>query len=122
MTNTAVPWCEGVRKRVLRDTTWDIPVCTIADETRCGRKKVRPATQLSPESFNVSMNMYHYEYKRFMEWFNTTLRRGAVSFMYPTIDDIDGHEEEYRFVPGSNISPDNPGGLIVHVPMQWEKV
>lgn len=122
MTDTAATWPEGVRKRVLRDTTWDIPVGTIADETRCGRKKVRPANQLAPTSYNVSMNFKYYEYKIFLNWFKTTLRHGAVSFKYPAIDDIDGHEVEYRFVPGSTITPDNPGGLIVHVPMQWEEV
>ncbi len=122
MTSTAVPWAEGVRKRVLRDTTWDIPVGVIADETRCGRKKTRPTTQLAPESFNVSMNFTLAEYKIFKNWFKTTLRNGAVSFLYPAIDDVNGEDVEYRFTPGSSIKPDNPGGLVVHVPMQWEEV
>lgn len=118
----AATWPEGVRKRVMRDTTWEIPISVIADETRCGRKKVRPANQLAPDIFNVSMNFTYEEYVIFKNWFKTTLRRGAISFMYPAIDEINGLDVEYRFVPGSSIQPDNPGGKIVHVPMQWEEV
>lgn len=118
----AAAWPEGVRKRVLRETTWVMPICVIADETRCGKKKVRPSTQLAPDSFNVSMNFTYEEYVLFKSWFKTTLRKGAVSFMYPEIDAINGQDKEYRFVPGSTIEPDNPGGKIVHVPMQWEEV
>lgn len=118
----AAAWPEGVRKRVMRDTTWDIPINVIADETRCGRKKVRPANQLAPSVFNVSMNFKYEEYVIFKHWFKETLRSGAVSFMYPQVDAINGLDVEYRFVPGSSIQPDNPGGKIVHVPMQWEEV
>lgn len=119
----AATWPEGVRKRVLRDSTsWDIPVNVIADETRCGKKKVRPSAQLTPESYNVSMNFTHDEYKLFKAWFKNTLKCGAVSFLYPQIDDINGQDVEYRFSPGSSLNPDNPGGKIVHVPMQWEEV
>lgn len=118
----AANWPEGVRKRVLRDTTWDMPVCAIADETRCGRRKVRPATQLTPDTFNVSMNFTYEEYLLFKQWFKTTLRHGALSFLYPQIDAVNGNNVEYRFVPGSSVQPDNPGGKILHVPMQWEEV
>lgn len=118
----AVAWPQGVRKRVLRDSTWEIPISVIADETRCGRKKVRPSATLQPDTFNVSMNFTYEEYVIFKYWFKNILRKGALTFMYPAVDAINGQDVEYRFVPGSSISPDNPGGKIVHVPMQWEEV
>ena len=116
-----IAWPDEIRKRVLRDSTWDFASGTVADETRCGRRRVRPALQLQPDGFTVSMNMTHDEYMVFKYWYKVSLRKGALTFAYPQIDAINGGNKEYRFVPSTKPAFDNPGGKIVHVSMQWEE-
>ena len=115
-------WPEGVRQRVARETTWDDPTGTVSDQTRCGRRKVRPALALQPESFKVTINLRYSEYIIFKNWFRRTLRRGALSFGYPQLDVSGGEIVEYRFVPGSSISYSNTSGRNVKATMEWEEV
>lgn len=119
-----ISWPVGVRQTILRDTQWTVPVCTIADETRCGRKKVRVSNTLQPTTFNVSIRMTIDEAKIFINWYRGNCRNGAESFLFPRIDDITGTNElvEYRISPNTNVEWDNPSGLLTTCKMQWEEV
>ena len=117
-----IAWADGVRQKVLRESTWTTPLGVIADETRCGRKKTRPALSLQPTKFNVSMQLPYSEYVIFKNWFRTSLRMGALSFGFPEIDVVNGDIVEYRFVAGTEPQYSNPSGNIVKVTMEWEEV
>ena len=116
-----ISWPAGVRMRVLRETTWTTPLGVIADETRCGRKKTRPALSLQPTKFHVSMQFPYSEYVIFKQWYRQSLRMGALSFGYPEIDATDGDIVEYRFTPGTEPQYSNVSGNIVKVTMEWEE-
>ncbi|MBR6079928.1 MAG: hypothetical protein IKP60_07215 [Treponema sp.] len=117
-----IAWPEGVRQRIQRDSGWKNPTGTVADKTRCGRKKVRPALSLQPKVFSVSILLRYSEFVIFDDWFTKTLRHGALSFAYPRIDRIGGEPVEYRFVPGSEVSYSNAGGTLTKASMEWEEV
>lgn len=117
-------WPNGVNKRILRSTSWDMPTATIADETRSGRKKVRMSGNCQPQSFSVKMHMTLAEKKIFLSWFKSNLYFGANTFAFPNIDAMSEETAdltEYRLVPGSTISWSNPSGDILEVSMQWEE-
>jgi hypothetical protein len=117
-----VGWPAGVSKKVLRDTTWDLPSGVIADKTRSGKDKVRAGHASAPKSFRVILRMYLDEYRVFENWYINTTRKGALSFAFPKVNDNSGVIAEYRFAPGSNISVSNPGALILTVNMEWLEV
>jgi hypothetical protein len=118
-----VSWPAGVRTKVLRDTTWDLPSGTIADKTRSGKYKVRAGHASEPKSFRVTMRMYLDEYRIFEDWYINITRKGTFSFAFPKINDNSaGIINEYRFNPGSKLSVSNPGGLVVEVGMEWLEV
>ena len=116
-----ISWPTGVRMRALRETTWTTPLGVIADETRCGRKKTRPALSLQPMKFNVSMQFRYSEYVIFKNWFRQSLRNGALTFGFPELDAVDGEIVEYRFSPGTEPQYSNVSGNIVKVTMEWEE-
>lgn len=115
-------WPYDVPMKVARDTTWELPTGTVADETRSGRRKVRPANFLQPDTFAVSITVDYDKYIVLRNWFRNDLRKGALSFGYPRVDEIGGGIVEYRFVPGTSISCSNPKGKKVKLSMQWEEV
>ena len=118
----AATWPENVNQRILRDTEWETPVNVIADQTRCGRKKVRPGLTMQPQVFTVRMNFDPAEQVIFKEWYSTTLRNGAVSFLFPDIEKLTVNNKEYRFSEGSSIRWGNPSGTTRTASMQWEEV
>lgn len=119
----AVKWPDGVRKLVRRDGfSGEIPVSVISDQTRCGRRKRRPALQCQPQEFNVSMVMTAEEFFIFKNWYDVNLYHGALTFVYPKIDAINGPNVEYAFSPNSGISWTNDSGKIIKVSMKWEEV
>lgn len=97
-------------------------VGTVADETRCGIKKVREANTFTPNHYSVTMRFNVAEYHAFKTWFTYNLRKGAKSFLFPRIDDEQGVDVEYRFVPSSRLNVSNIGGQILEVTMEWEEV
>lgn len=115
-------WPGGVNTKVRRDTTGTVPVGVTADETRCGRKRVRASNQLSPRTFSVTMMFTYDEFALFEDWFHGELRRGAESFLFPRINSPEGGLVEYRFTPGSSYGWENTSGKIVRVSMEWETV
>ena len=117
-----IAWPDGVNTVVLRETTGSIPVGVIADETRCGRKRTRPANQTAPRVFSVVMKFSYQEFIIFENWFLNDLRNGALSFAFPRINGIEKELTEYRFSPGTNYEWENPSGKIIKVNMQWETV
>lgn len=120
-----INWAEGVNKRILRASSWETQTATVADETRCGRKKVRMSGNCQPQTFSVRMHMKLSEKKVFMEWFKESLFYGANTFAFPQVDALTGESaenREYRFVPGSSISWSNVSADILEVSMQWEEV
>jgi hypothetical protein len=114
-----VSWPAGVRKTVLRETTWELPSGTIADKTRSGKYKVRAGHASEPMPFAVAMHLTLDEYRILESWYIGTTRKGALSFGFPKINDTVGTMVEYRFVPGSRIAVSNPGALILNVRMEW---
>jgi hypothetical protein len=114
-----VGWPAGVRQKVLRDTTWELPSGTIADGTRCGKDKVRAGHASESKSFAVTMNIPLNEYRILENWYINSTRKGVFSFAFPKINDNTGAIVEYRFAPGSKISVSNPGALIVNIKMEW---
>lgn len=117
-----IAWPDGVRQRIQRDSGWKNPNGTLADKTRCGRKKTRPSGQLQPRKFSVSILLRYDEYETFDDWYTVTLRHGALTFAYPRIDRIDGPLTEYRFSPGTDVSYSSVGGRHVKASMEWEEV
>ena len=117
-----IAWANGVNTKVRRGSSGQVPVGVLADKTRCGRKKTRPANQLEPKSFNVEMLFSLEEFRRFRDWFDVACMRGAISFAFPRIDDNTGDMVEYRFVPNTSYSWSNETGRLVKVSMQWETV
>jgi hypothetical protein len=117
-----VNWPSGVRQKVLRDTTWDLPSGTIADKTRSGKYKVRAGHASAPKSFMVAMRIPLNEYRILEDWYTNTTRKGVFSFGFPKINDNSEILTEYRFVPGSTLSVSNPGGLILDITMEWVEV
>jgi hypothetical protein len=114
-----VGWPKGVRQKVLRDTTWELPSGTIADETRSGKYKVRAGHAMVSKPFKVMMRIPLEEYRIFEDWYIAVTRKGVFSFGFPKINDNSGVITEYRFNPGSSLSVSNPGGLILEVSMEW---
>jgi hypothetical protein len=114
-----VNWPTGVRQKVLRNTTWELPSGTIADKTRSGKYKVRAGHVSEPRSFSVTMNIPLEEYRILEDWYINIARKGVLSFGFPKINDNSGVIVEYRFAPGSKISVSNPGALILNVRMEW---
>jgi hypothetical protein len=117
-----VNWPSGVSQKVLRDTTWELPSGTIADQTRSGKYKVRAGHATEPKSFSVTMNIPLEEYRILESWYIGVTRKGVFSFGFPKINDNSEVITEYRFVPGSGISVSNPGALILNVRMEWLEV
>lgn len=116
-----IAWPAGVNARARRGTSGQSPVGVKADETRCGRKKTRPSSQLAPKTFDVQMVFTLEEFRLFRAWFDGPCMRGAMSFAFPRIDDDTGDPVEYRFAAGSSWSWSNESGRIVRVTMQWEE-
>jgi hypothetical protein len=114
-----VSWPSGVRQKVLRDTTWELPSGTIADQTRSGKYKVRAGYASAPGLLRVMMRIPLEEYRILEDWYITVTRKGVFSFRFPKINDNSGVITEYRFNPGSSLSVSNPGGLILDVSMEW---
>jgi hypothetical protein len=117
-----VGWPAGVSKRVLRDTSWELPSGVVADQTRSGKYKVRAGHASAPKSFRVTMRMYLEEYRIFEEWYINTVRKGVLSFGFPKLNDNSATIKEYRFNPGSTLSLSNPGGLFVDISMECLEV
>jgi hypothetical protein len=117
-----VNWPAGVRQKVLRDTTWELPSGTIADKTRSGKYKIRAGHASEPGSFKVIMRIPLEEYRILEDWFINVTRKGVFSFSFPKINDNSGVITEYRFNPGSTLSVSNPGGLILDISMEWLEV
>lgn len=115
-------WATGVNKKILRNSKGSVPVCVIADETRCGAKKRRYSSQLSPKVFNITMHFSTTEFVTFQSWFESTLRHGALSFGFPQIDAVNGSDTEYVFQDGTSYEWSNVSGIIVEVTMTWEEV
>jgi hypothetical protein len=117
-----VSWPAGVRRTVLRDTSWELPSGTVADETRSGKYKVRAGHASAPKSFGVTIRMPLNEYRVFENWYTATTRKGALSFGFPKLNDNTGTVTEYRFAPGSALSVSSPGALLVDIKMEWLEV
>jgi hypothetical protein len=109
--------------KVLRATTWDVPVGVIADKTRCGRKKRRPSNQLAPKVYSVTLQFKTLtDYNTFKSWFEETLYHGALSFSHPDLEGIDGTLKEYAFQEESTVGYSNTSGHIMQATMTWEEV
>ena len=113
----------NINYTLLKSTEWDDPVDVIADQTRCGAKKTRPAAQSSPESYSITLQFPTYaDCNAFKAWFRNTLYKGALSFWFPKIDQVDGENTEYRFQAGSKVHYMNVSGKIIRATMIWEEV
>jgi hypothetical protein len=117
-----IAWPDGVNKKILRSSSWNLPLGVISDQMRSGKSKTRAGLVKSPMSLSVTMNMKLEEYLVFRNWFNNALRRGVFSFAFPQIDNNTGTIKEYRFAPDANISIKNPSGDIIELSMQWEEL
>lgn len=115
-------WPAGVNTKIRRATSGSVPVGVTADETRCGRKRVRASSQLAPRTFSVTMMFTYGEFALFEAWFAGELRHGAESFVFGRINSSGGEPEEYRFSPGSSYNWENTSGKMVTVTMEWETV
>ena len=58
------------------------------------------------------------EYTNFSTWYNTTLKRGALSFEFPKIDGTGN--SEYRMTSAPSYS--NESGKVIRCDMEWEEV
>lgn len=112
-----------IKYKVLRATEWDDHVGVIADQTRCGAKKTRPANQLNPEVYDVTLQFSNPDIcNTFRTWFRSTLYHGALSFGFPKLNDSSGTITEYRFQEDSKVHYSNTGGLVMQAQMTWEEV
>jgi hypothetical protein len=102
-----INWPAGVNKKVLRNSSWNLPSGVIADQMRSGKYKVRAAHRQKPVSFSVVFYMREAEYQLFLDWFNNVCYRGALTFGFPKIDSVNGPTTEYRFSPDSSIQVTN---------------
>jgi hypothetical protein len=66
--------------------------------------------------------MTEAEYQLFVNWWENSCRKGAVSFSFPRIDAKNGTATEYRFAAGQDIKVSNPSGDILELQMSWETV
>lgn len=118
-----INWASNVNTKARRETNGTVPVGVIADQTRCGRKRFRPANQLAPRKFSVVMKFNYDEFVRFENWFANDLMHGALTFAFPRINGNDSTDlVEYRFVDGSSYSWENTSGKMITVSMEWETV
>jgi hypothetical protein len=117
-----IDWPAGVNKKVLRNSSWNIPSGVIADETRSGKYQVRAAHRQKPVPFSVVFRMKEAEYQLFLSWFNNACGRGALTFAFPRIDAKGNTITEYRFSPNQDIHVTNPSGDILEIQMTWETV
>lgn len=119
----SVSWASGVNQRVLREGgAWEIPNGTKADKTKSGKIKMRAAESCAPMTYKVQMRFTPDEYSSFMYWYLNTTQRGALTFLFPQIDAVNGVEVEYGFVPGTSISVRNPSARSIDVNMEWYSV
>ncbi len=94
---------------ILRQTTGELSLNVISDQTRSGKSKTRMGHAQSPDSLNVVFLFNLTEWHLFKAWYRTTLKSGVETFAYPIIDDNTGEMAEYRIVSKpawSNISGD----------------
>lgn len=126
----SVNWHKDVNTRILRQSSWNDVVGTIADDTRAGTRKVRAGNTFAPKTYSVKMRFNLEEYTTFKNWFEITTRKGAIPFMFPDIEtshdkykfsELDNNVL-YRFVPSSTISYSNSAGNLIDVSMEWEIV
>lgn len=111
--------------KVLRDTTWSMPIGFIADETRAGTRKVRGANTAQPNSFSVKLRFETLnDYETFDFWYNYTSRKGLFAFKFRNLKKhaSSGSERIYRFSADGTPQVNNVGGEVVDVSMIWEEV
>jgi hypothetical protein len=117
-----IDWPAGVNKRVLRQSSWGLPSGVIADQTRSGKYKTRAAHYRAPRTFSVVFHMTEAEYQLFVVWWETSCRRGALSFAFPRLDAKNEAPAEYRFAADQDIRVSNVNGDILELQMTWETV
>jgi len=126
----SVNWNVNVNTKVLRKSSWEDTVGTIADETRAGTRKVRASSTFAPTTYDVKMRFNLDEYEVFKSWFEVTTRKGAIPFLFPDLEtshskytfDVNDNNVLYRFAPSSTIKYSNEAGNFITVSMDWEKV
>lgn len=114
----------------MRDSAWSDVVGTVADETRAGTRKVRMSNTFAPKSFSVKMRFSTAEYYIFRDWFDVTIRKGAIAFLFPDLETSHptyrfsqaDNNRLYRFKPSSTVRYSNTAGDIIDVDMEWEEV
>lgn len=116
-----VNWAQGVNKNVMQSSTWTHELGIIADNTRCGVRKVRANNVYAPPQYSVTMHFTLAEKNLFMDWYDDVCRKGLFPFRFPDIEKR-GSESIYSFAPNSMLSFSNLGGQIIEVQMTWEKM
>jgi len=114
----AQDWASNVNQKIRRDTTWSEISGYISDETLSGKTKRRMAHSLAKRPFSVSMLLSYDEYTRFTQWYNSTIKKGTLSFNFPKIDGTG--TAEYRFTSPPTYT--NESGQLIRCSMDWEEV
>ena len=114
-----IEWATGVNKLIRRNTDGEFGEGVILEETRSGKKKSRPANQLTPDTFNVEMQFKKDEFITFRNWWKVNLRKGVLTFSFPDIF-TKLTNKEYRILGKPSWS--NPSADIFIVKMEWEEV
>lgn len=110
-----IAWPTGVNQTIINETTGGLVDGMIKDTMRSGKSKRRMTSSSIPDSFNVVMMMSKSEWDIFEAWFKTSLRRGALTFAFPSLTGT-GTVEYYTSAP----SWVNAGGSTLKVSMTWE--
>ena len=116
----AETWCETVNQKVLKESSWSEVIGFLSDETLSGKTKRRYAHSLAKRPISVNMLFTYDEYEDFTYWYNNTIKRGTLSFIFPRIDGTG--DAEYRFASNGAPSYSNNSGKIIKCSMQWEEV
>lgn len=119
---TAVSWPKIDGKyigTIQRDTTWNMPLKIIADQTRSGKYTTRGAHLKKPKTFNIVMHMTLAEKRVFEDWFVRVCREGLYAFAYPRVDDNTGDLRAYQFDPQTDPGWKNTGADNMEVTMIW---
>lgn len=114
-----IEWPDGVNTKILRESEWDVPSGMIREKTRSGKDETRPGKQLKPNQYDIEMHFNKNEYLIFHAWYESTLRKGALSFSFPDII-TKLVDREYRIPEGYHGK--NVSGDIIVVTMLWEEV
>ena len=113
-----IDWPTGVNKIIINETTGEWGDGLIRDKLRSGKEKVRLSTSTPYDTHPVVMIMTREELGIFESWYKNDLRRGAITFEFPTIAGTGS--SEYRIVP--RVKWSQWGRDTVKVQMTWERL